>query len=276
MDAVLEPPYLNWLNNELTVLSSMLGEKFVNSHRTMVLSEEQADGVQHLADCILQDIPIDREEPDTKNLLIELVTARKGSLKEAIRSFDRFIDQAASKTNKLVNPIRINGDDVQLDTQLIRHLKDAMVHVVSNAVIHGIEPPDERLDEGKALEGSISVTLKQHDGLLEIDMADDGAGINLDGLKRVAVTRGLYTKEQANALDKDGLLELIFTDNVSTAEEVSQYAGRGVGLAAVRSILQKQGGNITVSTEPKKGTCFTFIVPLSSTSAKSNDREDHD
>lgn len=153
-----------------------------------------------------------------------------------------------------------SGGDVRADPVALNTVRGALQHIVRNAVTHGIESDAERRQAGKPREGVVSLRVSQRGHWLSFVCADDGRGIDLAAVRRVAVTRGIAKDE--HALDTDALLQLLLKGGISTAPSVTEVAGRGIGLDVVREAAETLHGHATVSTGPT-GTTFTINVPLS-------------
>jgi chemosensory pili system protein ChpA (sensor histidine kinase/response regulator) len=149
-----------------------------------------------------------------------------------------------------------------------------MLHLVRNAVAHGIEPEDERRRAGKNPRGAIGVAARQESGHIVIEVSDDGAGIDAERLREVGVARGLVSPSIAP--DDPALLELVFAPGVSTSESVGDVAGRGVGGDVVRRVVERLNGTITVSSSRGVGTMFTITLPLTTSITQAIMVRDHD
>ncbi|OIQ68365.1 gliding motility regulatory protein [mine drainage metagenome] len=175
---------------------------------------------------------------------------------------DRLISQTAARLGKEVATLRIlGGDDLWVDPQVWRPFLRSLTHVFRNAVVHGIEDPDTRLAQGKSEAGCIECGLQLDAQQLQLSISDDGAGIDLPALRQRAVSAGLLTATQAAGLSAQQTLELIFLDNVSTQQQVTELAGRGVGLAAVRHEARQLKGEVTVHSLTGQGTRLVFTLP---------------
>ncbi|HVJ53729.1 MAG TPA: response regulator [Aliidongia sp.] len=152
------------------------------------------------------------------------------------------------------------GGDLKLDSHLLGMIQGALVQIVRNAVAHGIEPPAARRQAGKPEAGRIEVTISQRGRRILFECRDDGAGLDLDAIRRIAGERGLAGAEAAR-LGPERLVELLLRGGITTAREVTEMSGRGVGLDIVRAALERLGGEIGVETEPGIGTRFTLSVP---------------
>jgi two-component system, chemotaxis family, sensor histidine kinase and response regulator PixL len=164
--------------------------------------------------------------------------------------------------------LRIAGGHVLVDKAALEKLHDPLLHLVRNAFDHGLELPSERQSSGKPEVGRIEIRAYHQGGRTVIEVRDDGRGIHYDHIRRKAVERGWLNKEQAEAASKPQLLDLLFEPGFSTAAQISDLSGRGVGLDVVRSQLTALKGTITITSEPGRGTTFSLFIPLTLTVAK--------
>jgi chemosensory pili system protein ChpA (sensor histidine kinase/response regulator) len=151
---------------------------------------------------------------------------------------------------------------VELDNAVIERITDPLLHLVQNAIVHGIEPEAEREAHGKVPHGSLRVSAAQKGAAIVVEVADDGRGIDLDRVKDTALQAGLVTPEGLAGLGDLDILDFIFQPGFSTAPAVTISAGRGVGLDVVRTNVAQLGGEIDLATTPGEGTRFTLRVPL--------------
>jgi len=156
----------------------------------------------------------------------------------------------------------VEGRDTLIDKMILERLYDPMTHLVNNAITHGIELPEERLAAGKPREGVITIRAFYQGNQTVIYIADDGAGIDPEVVKRKAVERGLISAEEAHSFSKLELYELLFQPGFSTRDQADDYAGRGVGMDVVRTALADVRGTVTIDSEPSKGSSFTIRLPL--------------
>ena len=158
--------------------------------------------------------------------------------------------------------LRIEGQETELDRTLLEALKDPLTHLVRNAIDHGIEAAEIRRRQGKAPVGAITISAYHEGGQVHIDVADDGAGINLDGVKAKALQEGLITPQRAAEMSERELLHLIFRPGFSTSLTVTTISGRGVGMDVVKKNLDRIGGVVEVQTEITKGTTVKLRIPI--------------
>ena len=158
--------------------------------------------------------------------------------------------------------IDLRDGDVALDREMIELIRDPLTHIIRNAIDHGIERPGDRLAAGKPEVGQLSLSARQAGNRILLAVRDDGRGLDVDRISVKAVAQGIVTRAEIDALSLDRRLALIFEPGLSTAEQVSEISGRGVGMDVVRANLEKVGGLIRVESEPGEGTLFVLELPL--------------
>ncbi len=157
--------------------------------------------------------------------------------------------------------LSVVGGEISLDRRLLQSLRGPLVHLLRNAVDHGIEMPNARDAAGKHLEGAITLRLEQQGNILFVEMADDGGGLDVETIRQVAVQKGLTSPEEAARMERREVYEYIFHPGFSTRSSVNETSGRGVGLEAVRNQLRGLQGYIEVLSEPGQGTRFVLTLP---------------
>jgi two-component system chemotaxis sensor kinase CheA len=167
----------------------------------------------------------------------------------------------ALEQNKEVKVV-LTGLDTELDKEVIEHCTDPLKHLVRNCVDHGIETPEEREAKGKPTTGTITLKAYQRGGRVFVEISEDGKGIDLANIRKKALEKGWIHEDEV--LTEQGLLQFIFKPGFSTAAEVTELSGRGVGMDVVRTQLDQLGGTIEVRTEKEKGTTFVLCLPLTS------------
>ncbi len=158
--------------------------------------------------------------------------------------------------------IDLEGGDVELDREMIEMIRDPMTHIIRNAIDHGIEKPSDRLANGKREIGMLSIAARQSGNTISIVVSDDGGGLDVDRIADKAVATGLVAPADRAGMTREKILQLIFEPGFSTADQVSNVSGRGVGLDVVRENIEKVGGSIKVSSTLGVGTLFTLQIPL--------------
>ena len=176
-------------------------------------------------------------------------------------TFPRMVRDLARDLGKEV-VLTIEGGENQMDRSLLEQIKGPLIHLVRNALDHGLETPHARQAAGKAATGSLRLTASQHGGSILIELAEDGAGIDVTRVKASAVQKGWLTPEAAQAMSEREALWLIFRSGLSTKTAVTDLSGRGVGLDVVHEQVSRLNGIIDVDSQPGLGTCFTLRLPL--------------
>jgi two-component system, chemotaxis family, sensor kinase CheA len=175
--------------------------------------------------------------------------------------FPRLIRDLSSKLGKEVE-LELTGRETELDRTVVDALGDPLVHLVRNAMDHGVEHPDDRVAAGKPRVGTVEIAARHAGGSVVIEVKDDGAGINPAAVARKAVAKGLIDEDAAAAVDMRGAVELLFHPGFSMAEVASDISGRGVGMDAVRAKIRELGGEVVMDSEPGRGTTAQIRLPL--------------
>lgn len=197
----------------------------------------------------------------TTELQEEVMKARMTPLSSLFKRFPRMVRDTAASSGKLVEFV-VEGEDTELDRALIEEVADPIIHLLRNAVGHGIEPPEERVRRGKPEKGRVRLAARHVEDRVVITVEDDGGGIDFERVRESAVRKGMISAEVAAALSDEEAIELIFQPGFSTATQVNDVSGRGVGLDIVRTNIEKLGGTLRVNTAAGKGTAFVLSVPL--------------
>jgi two-component system chemotaxis sensor kinase CheA len=201
-------------------------------------------------------------ETDLRRLQTAALELRVVPIDTILNRFPRVVRTLAQDQGKNVR-LALEGRDVRVDKSMVDLLVDPLMHMVRNAVDHGIEPPDERLRAGKPAQASLTMRAVQRGGEVHVQIADDGRGLQEAAILQKAVARGLTTAEAAARLKPHDIHRFIFAAGFSTAATVTETSGRGVGMDVVMTAVQQLGGDIDVDTELGKGTTFTLRMPLS-------------
>lgn len=196
-----------------------------------------------------------------------LLGARMLPLDKIFQRFPSTLERLEAQHNKKVT-LTLKGSDVLVDKVIADKLYDPLLHLVRNAFDHGIESPEGRLLHNKSATGNITIEALQQGRHLVINVKDDGQGLNLEMIRRKAVDNQIITAEEALRLTPDQTIDLLFEAGFSTASEVDDLSGRGVGLDAVRAQVRSLQGWVAVSHETGSGTCFSLQIPSSLTIAK--------
>jgi two-component system sensor histidine kinase and response regulator WspE len=204
---------------------------------------------------------IRRGEETSTSLYHEVLSSRMRPFSDATASLSRSVRDLARQLGKEVR-LEIAGDAVPVDRDILARLDAPLNHLVRNAIDHGIELPDERRAKGKDAQATLRVEARHHAGMLRIRISDDGRGIDLERLRERIVRRALATDEMTAAMDRQELLEFLFLPGFSTASQVTEISGRGVGLDVVQSTAREIGGTARIETELGRGTVFELELPI--------------
>ncbi|MBP2547950.1 two-component system chemotaxis sensor kinase CheA [Neorhizobium galegae] len=188
--------------------------------------------------------------------------ARMIPLEHSFRRFPKLVRETSAKLGKAIDLV-IEGETVEADRDIVESLFEPLLHIVRNSLDHGIEPEDVRKQASKPPRGRIHLQARQRGDRIEIDIADDGRGMDAARVRQAAVERGLITAQDAPALSHRDALQFVFAPGFSTASAVSDLSGRGVGLDVVRRSIERLGGTVEMQSTQGAGTIFTLKLPVS-------------
>ena len=183
-------------------------------------------------------------------------------MRTVFRRFPRLVREIAGSVNKTVRLIT-EGEDTEADATIVDALFEPLLHVLRNAVDHGIESSERRISIGKPPMGTLILRGRRVAENVRIEIEDDGGGIDVDRVRAVASARGVASKEALAAIVDGEIIDLIFAAGFSTAETVTDLSGRGVGMDSVRTAVERLGGSVTLQSEPGKGTVVSLMLPFS-------------
>lgn len=197
----------------------------------------------------------------TNELQEEIMKTRMLPIAQVFNRFPRLVRDLAQRFGKDIQLI-IEGKETELDRTLIEGITDPLIHLIRNAIGHGLEMPEERKKAGKPLTGKIILRARQQENHIVIEVEDDGQGINEKNLKKTALAKGLLTEERLDNMSSREALNLIFMPGFSTTQEVDDVSGRGVGMDVVRRMIEQVNGFVEIHTELGRGTKITMKLPL--------------
>ncbi len=191
----------------------------------------------------------------------EIVGMRMVPMRQMYTRFQRsFRDIAKAEGKEII--FNTEGEDTKLDKSVMEEIVEPVLHMVRNAIGHGIEKPEVRLAHGKPAEGTLTLRAYQKGSRIILEIEDDGGGIPIEKVKAKAVRQGLISQEEADAMPASKATELIFLPGFSTAEKITELSGRGVGMDVVKNTIRQLKGTVTVETREGKGTKFTISLPV--------------
>lgn len=237
--------------NKLDQLMNMVGELLINKTRLESLNLDN----ETYKDILPQ---LDRVTMELHHLVMQVRMVPVGVI---FNRFPRMVRDLSKQMGKEVNFI-IEGEDTELDRSIIDELTDPLNHLLRNAIDHGIESPAFRERKGKEKVGTVLLKAYQKGSEIIIEVEDNGQGINPDNVVKVAIEKGVIAREQAEEMGEIEKLNLIFEPGFSTAREVSDVSGRGVGLDVVKKVVDSLDGNIILQSQPGTGTRFIISLPL--------------
>ncbi|USD59254.1 chemotaxis protein CheA [Vibrio sp. SCSIO 43140] len=197
----------------------------------------------------------------TADLQGAVMKTRMQPIKKVFGRFPRVVRDLARSLNKDI-VLEMQGEDTDLDKNLVEALADPLIHLVRNSVDHGIEMPDAREESGKSRTGKITLSASQEGDHIELAIIDDGGGMDPDKLRGIAVKRGMMDEDAASRLTDKECFNLIFMPGFSSKEKISDISGRGVGMDVVKTAINTLNGSIDIDSELDKGTKITIKVPL--------------
>lgn len=227
---------------------SQIAARLTRDERTLAIGSEIAALASHL-------------QRTSAELQEGIMRARLLPLRNIFGKFPRMVRDLASKCGKEVL-LEVSGEDTELDRTVLEAIDDPLIHILRNAVDHGIEMPEQRERAGKPAVGKITLSAWHEENQVLVRVTDDGGGIDIEKVKRVAVKKGLKTQAEVDKMSEKEACELIFLPGFSTADVATEVSGRGVGMDVVRSNLERINGQVEVRTMPGQGTEVTLRLPL--------------
>jgi two-component system chemotaxis sensor kinase CheA len=235
-------------------LIDLVGELVIN--QSMLAQRVMEAGIARLSDVA---VGLDDLEHLTREIQDSVMAIRAQPVRPIFQRMSRVVREVADMTGKSVRLIT-EGENCEVDKTVIERLADPLTHMIRNAIDHGIEKPEDRIAKGKPEQGVVRMIAAHRSGRVVIEVADDGAGINRQRVRDIAVKKGIISPD-AQLTDAE-IDDLIFAPGFSTAEKISDVSGRGVGMDVVRRSIQALGGRISISSRPGQGTTFTLSLPL--------------
>ena len=197
----------------------------------------------------------------TNELQEEVMRARMLPIEQVFNKFPRLVRDLARTAGKTIN-FTVEGKETEIDRSVLEEIGDPLVHILRNAIDHGVEKPDERRKAGKSPEGNVFLCARHEENHIVVEVSDDGRGMDVQKIKDKAIKKGFLTEEAGEHMSDREILDLIFLSGFSTADQVSEISGRGVGMDVVRNNIKKINGTVEIISELGVGTRFVIKLPL--------------
>lgn len=236
-------------------IMNMVGELVLVRNRLLSLSNNDDSKGEEMGKAI------SNLDVVTGDLQGAVMKTRMQPIKKVFGRFPRVVRDLARSLKKEIN-LEMYGEDTDLDKNLVEALADPLVHLVRNSVDHGIEMPDEREAKGKPRQGTVTLSASQEGDHIMLSIKDDGAGMDAEKLKSIAIERGILDQDSAARMSNEDAYNLIFAAGFSTKQEVSDISGRGVGMDVVKTKIAQLNGSIKIDSELGKGSELLIKVPL--------------
>ncbi len=249
---------------DVTVLDSLM-----NMVEELVIDRSRISQVGKMLEMEYPDDDLVHDLGDTSNHIVKVINelyqdimkVRMVPISLVFSKFPRLVRDLAQKQHKNLDFV-IKGESTELDRTIIEKIQDPLIHLLRNAVDHGIEIPEERSAKGKSQKAMLRLSAYQEEGHIVIKLEDDGRGIDPKKVKESAVRKGFIASEVAAKMTDAEAIDLIFSSGMSTAEKATEVSGRGVGLDIVRNNVERLNGSVTLETHINTGTTFTIKLPL--------------
>lgn len=238
--------------DRLDKLMDLVGELLITKMRIKQIAKEMPSAGE----------PVDSLDKLISELSHEVMAARLIPVGQVFNRFPRMVRDIADKEGKKVEFI-MRGEEIELDRSVLDKLGEPLVHLLRNAVDHGVETPQERKAQGKPEIARLTLTASKERGSAVIRVEDDGAGFDIEVIKATAERKRIATKEELDRMPNGKILELPFHPDFSTSKQVTEFSGRGVGLNVVKTNVESMKGTVSVKSERGKGTAFILELPLS-------------
>ena len=250
-------------HEKLDHLMNLIGELIINRNRYTMLARRLEDDTNVVIAEVAQDLSettyaMARISDDLQDTIMKV---RMVPVSSVFSRFPRLVRDLSRKSGKEVD-LLLEGEETELDKSVVEVIGDPLVHLIRNAVDHGVESEDERVAKGKKAKGKVTLRAYHKGNSVAIEIEDDGKGIDPEKMREVAVRKGIITPDEAKAMDDREAMELIFAPGFSSAEKITDISGRGVGMDVVRTNIKNLKGSVSIHSEIGKGTRFTLSLPL--------------
>lgn len=244
------------LEKDLEALKNVLGEEFFKYKCNVCIQKNKLIEIENKMETLLPKEESEVFVPLVKNL-------RLRPLGDLLRTYPEYVTRITDRIGKKVYPFKVEYDEQLLvDTDIYGDFARALIHIFRNIAGHAIEYPEKRILEGKDEFATVNCSVKLHGTSIIITISDDGKGIDMDEIRECVLKTNLYSSDDINKLNENEILNLIFLDGITTAQNVDEISGRGIGLPLVKSEVDKLKGKVEINTSKGVGTEFKFVIPL--------------
>jgi len=251
---------IGFMNEDLEIIIDMLGENFMNGDNQIKIDEESITYLEEKIVSLCSSDTVQKHE--CEKLLYEIKKIKYKPLKYYLSGHPKFCQQLCVSLNKSIYAFEINGRDDLYITDKYKPFINSLIHIFRNCCDHGIEIKEDRISLNKDEIGTIACSYEIMNNNLYIVIRDDGKGINIDELKKKILQKELISKKEIDDLNEKEIMSFIFNDNFSTNDSITSISGRGIGLASVKTELDKLDGEANIETTLNKGTSFIFRLPF--------------
>ncbi|MCX8130302.1 MAG: chemotaxis protein CheA [Clostridia bacterium] len=239
--------------NRLDILMNLVSE--------LIIQKTRLEGIENIDRTSTYNEALESLERITTDLHDAVMKVRMVPVETVFNRFPRMLRDISKELGKEIN-LTMSGEETELDRTVIDEIGDPLIHLLRNSVDHGIEPLEKRKELGKPSAGQISLKAYQDGNNVVIEVSDDGQGMNVEKIKKKAIEKGLVSKEIASNLSQKDAIELLFKPGFSTADQITNLSGRGVGLDVVKTKIESLNGNVEIETEMGKGSRTIIRLPL--------------
>jgi len=247
--------------SRLDNLMNLVGELVGNRNRMMQLGKQMMEEIGDTDTIDQLNEATNQLDFITAELQDAVMHTRMLPVAKVFNKFPRMVRDLAKARKKSIELV-ISGEDTELDKALVEEIGDPLIHIIRNSIDHGIEETEVRKAQGKDPQGKVYLSAFQEGNHIAIQIKDDGKGLDVEAIKRKAIERGILDQERSESISDKEAMQLIFAPGLSTAKQVTDISGRGVGMDVVKTNIQKLNGIIDIDSELGMGTVITFKVPL--------------
>lgn len=249
----------SWLEKDIKILENILGDDFFSKSNHISIDRGRLGKLQAKIKLYIDEKRISGDGVDI--IFKDIEELKYHSVKTLFRPYEKLTEQLSKRLNKEVNPLILNGDNIYIGN-IYKSFISSLVHIFRNSLDHGIETAETRVELDKEEKGTITCNITQDNQDLTISIEDDGAGIDIEQIKKKAISKNILTNKQLDLMSEQDILSIIFQDDFSTSSTITDISGRGVGMASVLHELHKLGGDMEIVNNFGHGIKFTFMLPI--------------